>query len=305
MRWTLGEEWTVVRLMIYVMPWFLMALIPGFITALVLKRVWVIAAIAAAVVLLGPTYWSGLNLDLAKAQEGEGIPLRLMTYNVLYSTDNTDQIVALIEAKDPDIIALQEVTWDISERLIAELADTHPHYVMREGSRWLEVMIISRYPLTKVPIPDAAWRTISAEVESPGGTITVWNTHPRPTIRPRGWQSQVETMMTIANELPNESNPVIVMGDFNTTPGTTTYNAIAAHLTDVHRAVGWGFGFTFADFGAISFLPSVFQAIGPVVRIDYIFVSDEFTPVKTWVESHGYGSDHLPVIADVQLNVTE
>jgi endonuclease/exonuclease/phosphatase family metal-dependent hydrolase len=37
--------------------------------------------------------------------------------------------------------------------------------------------------------------------------------------------------------------------------------------------------------------------MSPMVRIDYIFVSEHFIPQETHVLPSGYGSDHRPVVA--------
>jgi vancomycin resistance protein VanJ len=89
------------------------------------------------------------------------------------------------------------------------------------------------------------------------------------------------------------------LGDFNTTDQTENYRLVAEQLTDVHWAVGRGFGFTFPDlrrYGADSPL------IGPVVRIDHIFVSQHFTPQEIHVIPSGHGSDHLPVVATLRFD---
>ena len=74
---------------------------------------------------------------------------------------------------------------------------------------------------------------------------------------------------------------------------------VADQLTDVHWSVGRGFGFTFPDpprYGADS------PILGPVVRIDHIFVSDHLTPQEIHVIPSGHGSDHQPVVATLRLN---
>ena len=47
-----------------------------------------------------------------------------------------------------------------------------------------------------------------------------------------------------------------------------------------------------------------FPARVPTVRIDYLFVSDEIRPVRSWVPAGsavGLASDHRPVLADLEV----
>jgi endonuclease/exonuclease/phosphatase family metal-dependent hydrolase len=103
----------------------------------------------------------------------------------------------------------------------------------------------------------------------------------------------------VAEMAEEDGGPLVVMGDFNTTDQTENYGLVADKLTDVHWSVGRGFGFTFPDlrrYGADS------PVVGPVVRIDHIFVSEHLTPQETHVIPSGHGSDHRPVVATLRFN---
>jgi endonuclease/exonuclease/phosphatase family metal-dependent hydrolase len=79
---------------------------------------------------------------------------------------------------------------------------------------------------------------------------------------------------------------------------------IAQRLLDVHRAVGRGFGFTFPEPDFLALTPwyvRPFDMMSPMVRIDYIFVSEHFIPQETHVLPRGYGSDHRPVVAKLRF----
>lgn len=77
--------------------------------------------------------------------------------------------------------------------------------------------------------------------------------------------------------------PLIVCGDFNDTPISYTRRAISQGLTDCFAAVGNGLGLSF------------FQK-GFFFRIDHIFCSDAFEPVRCVVDPEIDYSDHQPII---------
>jgi endonuclease/exonuclease/phosphatase (EEP) superfamily protein YafD len=83
------------------------------------------------------------------------------------------------------------------------------------------------------------------------------------------------------------------MGDFNITDMSQVYRVLTgAGLKDTFREVGWGFGLTWP--GRIQPPNEWFT---PLVRLDYIWHTDEFHAESSWVGSHT-ASDHLPLIAD-------
>jgi endonuclease/exonuclease/phosphatase (EEP) superfamily protein YafD len=229
-----------------------------------------------------------------------------MTFNVNMNNRNVPELVHLIQAESPDLIAFQEMVGDLAAELLPQLEADYP-YQLIDTSGSLPLVLISRYPLIAQPKPAGANRVQHALVESPAGLISVWNLHPIPVIT-AGWETQRATLNLVAVAIAREERPLIVLGDFNTTEQTDNYRLIATHLTDVHWAVGQGFGFTFPDLSrAVSpdqpWLLRLLLQTGPVVKIDHIFVSDHFTPLELHVAPTSAGSDHRPVTATLQYNV--
>ena len=106
-------------------------------------------------------------------------------------------------------------------------------------------------------------------------------------------QQLVETLVT---DFSHRDGPVVVVGDFNSTDQSDVYALMQEHLTDVYRASGWGFGHTFPAYdGSFRGIP-----IFPLqMRLDMVFVSEDFRAVRAWV-SRTYGeSDHRPVLAEL------
>jgi endonuclease/exonuclease/phosphatase (EEP) superfamily protein YafD len=94
--------------------------------------------------------------------------------------------------------------------------------------------------------------------------------------------------------LRSEGGTRILVGDFNMTPTSRAHAVLGAELQDAFLEAGWGLGHTY---------PTSLRSVGfglpiPLVRIDYIFHSDDLVARRTWVGPNG-GSDHLPVAADL------
>lgn len=83
------------------------------------------------------------------------------------------------------------------------------------------------------------------------------------------------------------SGPLIVAGDFNTPPRGEVYRRMSADLTDAFGYAGWGVGYTF-------------RSDVPAMRIDYVFLGNGVRAERCWTP-HTEASDHLPLVADVEL----
>ena len=84
------------------------------------------------------------------------------------------------------------------------------------------------------------------------------------------------------------SGPLLVTGDFNSTPHSWVYRHLASGLQDAHTVSGRGLGFTY-------------PAACPLVRIDYILASSHFEVVSAHVPEQYARSDHRPVVAHLRL----
>jgi endonuclease/exonuclease/phosphatase family metal-dependent hydrolase len=91
----------------------------------------------------------------------------------------------------------------------------------------------------------------------------------------------------ISAEIAKSPYPVIICGDFNDVPNSYAYNTIGKGLKNAFVEKGCGIGRTYS-------------AISPTLRIDNIFVSDEFD-VQQFLRVEKKLSDHFPIISDVQL----
>ena len=98
--------------------------------------------------------------------------------------------------------------------------------------------------------------------------------------------------------------PLLMLGDFNITRQHDLYEEIeATGLTDVFNTAGHGLGFTMpVRLQALKVISDRLASIRiiPLARIDYIWASEAWLPLESWVGDDA-GSDHLPVMARLAL----
>jgi vancomycin resistance protein VanJ len=291
-----GERWWPVAAVNYFTPWVGLALLP------VIALTWLGGQRALSLTFLIAALLIGIHLAphflLKPAEPTTGFPLKVMTYNVHHRNQVSEPIIARILEEDADLVALQELTPDLSEDLVQALEGRYPYHTLKTSrSRWGQGLL-SRYPLEQLA-GGSSYRYQPAIVQTPAGQITLLNIH-TPSLYPFGWkedwEKQRDFVQTLAGQIAGTEGPVVVVGDFNTTPQSENYALLRRNLRDAFLDSGWGFGFSYPatpKFGIR--LPT------PLVRIDYIFHSEHFGSLDSRVLGDSGGSDHRPVVSVLSL----
>ena len=236
-----------------------------------------------------------------EAIPGTGYPVRVMTYN-LHNGFNTfgylglEAIAKTIEAQQPDIVALQEVsrgwvvngsadtlTW-LSQRL------DMPYVSGPTADPLLGNALLSRYPIGQyqlhfLPTADLPYRRgfIFAEIiVGRNQTLNVIATHFHHP--PDGGEIRQQQAQTILDTGPNQAH-TIIMGDFNATPDTPEIALIGQA----------GFSDILADVEANTTFPS----LNSDRQIDYIWLTSDLTADAITIP-RSLASDHLAIAATIQ-----
>ena len=118
-------------------------------------------------------------------------------------------------------------------------------------------------------------------------------------------QNSARLLSTIADKWSeNDKNLVVMAGDFNSQPGTVTYQTLSHNEYDVKSLVSPGHHhgnhFTYNGFG---------NPNHPLTLIDHIFVRDpegldflSYSVPNNVYDDGIYSSDHCPVIVDIAVN---
>lgn len=302
MRQWPGDRSYPVRLLNYLTPWLSLVLIPTLVAAGLMRMqrvLWLVIAIPTMLISL-PLL--PLFLPRLGAVPATRLPFKVMSYSVCSDNRNSPAILQVIREARPDLLLLQEIKPEMAEALNDGLHDLYPAGEFQSTyAPEVKQMIISRYPLTPLGVDPEGGLVQKVKLETPGGSITVWNVH---TDRPQYWAGHYRELSALAREISAVSGPLIVGGDFNAMDLSETYRLVARYLRNAHREAGWGFGFTFPapsfDFECRPEETSI-PIKWPLVRIDHIFYSDHLYAHRAGTLTTSGGSEHLPVVAELAL----
>jgi endonuclease/exonuclease/phosphatase family metal-dependent hydrolase len=239
--------------------------------------------------------------------------LRVATYNVhrcvgIDGRRSETRIAKVIADLDLDVIGLQEL--DLNRRrsagvdqagLIAEqLGWTRVfHPAMRVADEQYGDAILSRWPMRlrqARELPSVTTRVcpesraaIWVEIEASSGTVQVINTHLGLGRRERFMQAQLLAGPDWLEKITAD-DAVILIGDFNSLPGSPVHRLLSQKLHDARTLV--------------TPIPSLraFPTRLPLLTVDHIFVNERVRVDKIAVARSPQtrvASDHFPVVADL------
>ena len=242
--------------------------------------------------------------------------LRVATYNVhgcvgMDRQRSEARIAEVIAQLSADIVGLQEL--DLSRQrsagvdqtgMIAEQLGWHSHFhpAIQRGDEHYGNGFVSRYPLTfrrAAELPGTApffcrenRAAIEMDVETNLGTVHIINTHLGLGWRERLLQAQLFISADWQAAIAGDA-PLILLGDFNSLPGSRPYRALTRYLRDVRQLV--------RATRPIRTFPTWF----PALAVDHIFVNAALQPLSLTVHRSAVAriaSDHFPLIAELVLS---
>lgn len=250
------------------------------------------------------------TLDAASVPRGS---LRVATYNVhgcvgIDGRRSETRIAEVIAESGADIVGVQEL--DLSRKrslgvdqsgLIAAGLGWHRYFhpAMRSGDEHYGDAILSRFPLTLRKAGDLPGTApffcretrgaIVMDAATPLGPVRVLNTHFGLGFRERFVQAQAIAGPEWLDAAPS-GLPVILLGDFNSLPGSRPHRALSGPLCDVRTLV--------RPPRPTRTYPTRF----PLLAVDHIFVSEKVRVLA--VEVHRsrlarVASDHFPLVSEV------
>lgn len=260
--------------------------------------------------------WEYGALFIPKQASAAGTPLRVMSWNILYRNQDIDAIARLIRQHHPDVVALQELGESQAAALQPLLEGEYPYQALDPGGT-AGLGVWSRHPIMqRTPAEDrrtgCSCQRLVLEVQ--GRPIRLVNAHPvtpqfgwRPWLAPggivriplpRGFSTgqQEPALDALVAEAGTGGDPLIMVGDFNTSDRQPNYWRLRRYLKDAYREAGIGFGLTF---------PNGNWKVGPydgpaLLRIDYILHSAELAATRAYTAAMP-SSDHRAIIADLSL----
>ncbi|MGV8855691.1 MAG: endonuclease/exonuclease/phosphatase family protein [Devosia sp.] len=248
--------------------------------------------LAASANVMAPEFIAGMQSRPAAPASGT---ITMMTHNLFGLNYQMEQVTSAIKAENPDIIVLQEYFGEQASGLHPRLIKDYPYFVRCQGGKRANLGLYSRLPFVQVKdgaCPDNAYVTnrtghILARFTAPGGKMfSVLTTHmdwPLPAER------QAEQLTSLSSVIAQVEGPLIVAGDFNSTPWSYALREFVAGNGLVRQTVNLlTYPLRFYYLGAwrdtIPFLP-----LDQVMTRGGIVVHELHAGRRT-------ASDHLPVV---------
>lgn len=265
------------------------------------KKIGIVLSLCCVIINLAeiiPWYFNPPEINNLEQQQ----PLKVFSYNVLWSNKNYAQAIALINQEQPDIAVFQEVKppWD---KELKVLQFNFPYHI---SAQKVDIEIYSKLPLTNTEIEfygtnrglvisdlkigDRATRTGKANRNI---KFVATHAYPQLSYGNEGWQIRNQHLeIGIGEYAKNLEQPAIFLGDLNVTMWSPFYRSLI-RSSNLHNA-RQGFGIVPTQSGIA---PQIAAFSAP---IDHCLVSTEIQ-VKNFQSGRAIGSDHLPIIADLLI----
>jgi endonuclease/exonuclease/phosphatase (EEP) superfamily protein YafD len=251
--------------------------------------------------LLAPYYWQGGSAHAATAPAAS---LRVMTLNINAENPHADLVVQAIEAENPDLLLLLEITPGWWEATSVEFRERYPYRATEITDSPFGIALLSRQPFVYHDIFHFGIYgrpAIAAQLcldGSGGGAaaacLHVVALHPDPPITPNLARSRDGQFTEVGEYLRGVSDKRrLVIGDMNATPWSPVLRHFMEQNSLRDSALGYGVHPTWLS----RWLP-----LG--IPIDQILHSDGITVLDRRVGPN-VGSDHFSVTADIALAPAE
>ena len=218
--------------------------------------------------------------------------IKILLSNVNASNTHYDKAIDLVLRESPDIFIVQEVNHSWLSAL-QSIKHTYPyeHSIPREDN--FGIAVFSKHPFASTKdIVLGISGLPSLEIMNTIGDkqFKLITTHPLPPISSYTYQSRNLQLQDAAIAAKNTAEPLVVIGDLNITMWSSDYAPLEkVNMSNCRKG-----------FGVLPTWPTQLQFSALMIPIDHCLVSEHFS-VKDMSTGENIGSDHLPIIVEVQL----
>ncbi|GAB6051356.1 hypothetical protein JCM17960_01760 [Magnetospira thiophila] len=236
----------------------------------------------------------GLALPLLSSAEASHAPaarINLLSFNLHPETRHGEQTAQWIVDSEAEAVLLQEVT-PLHLPLLARLRESYPYQMVHPHPTFWGLALLSRTPISDGQLiqKDAeSFRLLKGTIRLANGrSVTLATTHFMPPLWPAASDLQRTQADLLRGVLADLSGPLLLGGDFNTTPWSPLYRRLVEENRLTSRGRAW---WTW---------PTWFPGLG--IPIDHLFGRDGARIVQA-TAGPDLGSDHRPL--QVIVNLTE
>jgi endonuclease/exonuclease/phosphatase (EEP) superfamily protein YafD len=253
------------------------------------KKIWLLVSAFCIIINLAEIVpWYFPAPALAGATPGQN--LRILHSNVLRSNRRYSEVISLVKAEQPDIAVFVEVNTSWAKEL-SVLSEIFPYYSQQQESEKFGSAIYSKLPLENASVKafSKQRKSLLVDVKFPGKIISLILVHPTVPIKPQSFIDRNKQLAAIGEYAAQVKNPLIVVGDFNTTMWSPFYKNMVKTAKLRNARSGFGILPTWPTFLPLAYIP-----------IDHFLVSKEIGVLKIRT-GRNVGSDHLPLITDLVI----
>jgi endonuclease/exonuclease/phosphatase (EEP) superfamily protein YafD len=298
LRWIFKPDWSLVLLSHTVAFYLFLPVLVGLLIAMLIRAPRLIG-IYWVLIFMGLVWFVPRLMPPLSSPQQNGTALKLISFNVFPYNQQLDDVTEWLLSENADIIALQEIGTELPA-----LTDDYPYHISQGFVNGHT--LFSRYPIViseTVQLLDTPQQRLVLDVA--GQNIVLYNLHLYMPLNDNASQflllrydetrrnQQINELLTF---IAGETQPVIIVGDFNLSEFSPIYNRLDAQFQDAYRNASWGLGQTFPS-GASEELDDIFP---PLFRLDYVWYTDGLQALNARVGSR-LGSDHLPLIITLDV----
>lgn len=234
-----------------------------------------------------PWYWNRPIVNHIESYQ----PLKVLSYNVLWSNKQYDKAIALINREQPDIAVFQEAQEHWSQALDT-LKANYPYHA--KASK-LEIEVYSKLPLnnTEIKLYGTYRGLVVCDLAIGNNQLKFIATHAYPQLYfgREGWEIRNQHLEKgIGEYIQNIEQLAIVVGDLNVSMWSPFYRSLI-DKSGLHNA-RQGFGILPTQ----SVVAPQFAILS--APIDHCLVSPDIQ-IGNFRLGQNIGSDHLPIISEL------
>lgn len=207
-----------------------------------------------------------------------------------------EPILKLLMRDRPDLVVLNEVDFEWLEQL--RKLDTGYELFDTPAQGKFGNLLMSRHPIESVEIKTftARWSpSIIARLDVAGQATVLVATHPSAPMDSTTWENRNQHLQELSRYVGEQSVPVLVTGDLNITMWSPHFDDLLRNSELNETRDNFGIYPTFPASRWGLKLPWPLR-----IPLDHVLASDEWT-VLGCKTGPNVGSDHLPLIVDVEL----
>ncbi|MGP1347981.1 MAG: endonuclease/exonuclease/phosphatase family protein [Phycisphaerales bacterium] len=254
------------------------------------------------------------------ASAGQSKPERpdliVLSHNTFRGNGEIAPLAEAVKRHDADVVLLQEASRSTARRIHELLIDSHPHFAHLDQGPLYGQCVMSRFPLVDEPesvrfvapdhdpgthpFRDASDLQLRVRLDVHGRRVLIQNIHLISPMGPTNTAAQGLQVRGLVDAIAEDrladasAVPVLLMGDFNSTPRSRMHAQIrSAGLRDVHASVGVLRGDTWPAHTRL-----VPESLG--FRIDHAFVNGGLKPRNSRV-LEAFGSDHRAIVVGLDF----